>query len=80
MMKLAAGQSIAKSEILLIANPSAESVRHLLRVYSQKKKCLDLTRGRAVNSLLLTDEDQIVLLPFKVKTVVDRLVHEGEDR
>ncbi len=73
-IKLVAGQSIAKAEILLIVKPTSESARQLLRVYSQKKKCLDLTRGRSVNSLLLTDEDQLILLPLRVRTLVDRLL------
>lgn len=73
-IKLVAGQSIAKEEIVLIVKPTSESARQLLRLYSQKKKCLDLTKGRAVNSLMLTDEDQLILLPLRVRTLVDRLL------
>ncbi len=73
-MKLVAGQSLLRDEIRMIANPSSETVRQLLRAYSQKKRCLDLTRGRSVNSLILTDEDQLVLLPFRIKTLVDRVL------
>jgi len=77
-IKLVAGHSIAKEEILLVVKPTSESARQLLRLYSQKKKCLDLTRGRSVNSLMLTDEDQLILLPLRARTLVDRLLGAGE--
>ncbi len=74
LIKLGGGNTIAKREIVVIAQPNTAAIKRLITTYKGKDKVIDLSRGQRTRSVIFTASGYLVLSSLRAKTVAERFL------
>ena len=68
---------IASGRIICITSPFSKPTRHLIREARNNGHLIDLTMGKRTRSVIVMDNNHIVLAANMPKTIVDRLTKKN---
>ena len=73
------GNIVFSNRIIAIIGPDSAPVKRIIQESREKSKLIDATYGRKTRSVLITDNDQIILSALQPETIAGRLGKEQED-
>ena len=75
MINIGYGNNIERSRVLAVLLPDSAPIRRLISSMKEENRCLDCTCGNRTRSVILLDDDWIVLCALEPDTVTNRLVN-----
>lgn len=73
LLNIGFGNVLYVPKIVAILNPGSRAVKRLRDEAKESGKLIDASEGKKVRSLIITDNDHIVLSALQVETLVSRL-------
>jgi regulator of extracellular matrix RemA (YlzA/DUF370 family) len=73
VLRIGLGSSVMVNKIVSILDVGSKPIRTLISEAKQDKRIRDCTRGRAIKSVILTDDNFMYLSFLSAETLVNRL-------
>ncbi|MDO4633182.1 MAG: DUF370 domain-containing protein [Eubacteriales bacterium] len=73
------GNVVNTAKIVAVVNPEAAPIKRLIQNAKQDGRLIDATQGRRTKSVIITEEDHIVLSALQSETLVKRFRPAVED-
>ncbi len=73
MIKISFKDFIDESRIMLVAEYKTAPIKHMVLDAKQNDRLFNMTHGKAINSVIITQEKFIFLSPLRVETVAKRI-------
>ncbi|MEK7848417.1 MAG: DUF370 domain-containing protein [Chloroflexota bacterium] len=68
------GNMVAMNRVVAVASPTSTSIKRLVQEGKSNNLSIDLTKGRQVRSVLITDSGHIILAAISAETIARRLI------
>ena len=65
------------SRVVAVVTPTSAPMKRLREEAAQRGKLVDATQGRRTRSILVLDDDHVVLSAINPETIASRLAREG---
>jgi len=81
LLNIGFGNLVVASRVIAIVSPSAAPMKRLRDEAARRHKLVDATQGRRTRSIILMDDDHVVLSGINPDTIAARFgaEDEGED-
>jgi extracellular matrix regulatory protein A len=83
LLNIGYGNLVMSSRVIAIVAPSAAPMKRLRDEAAKRGKLVDSTQGRRTRSILIMDDDHIILSAINPETIAARLAQDdlkGDDR
>ena len=71
------GNSVPYERISVITAPDSAPVKRIVQTAKEKDLCIDATYGRRTRSVIILDNNQVVLSSLQPETIVNRTVKKS---
>ncbi|MGE4651475.1 MAG: DUF370 domain-containing protein [Myxococcota bacterium] len=71
------GNVVMASRVVAVVTPASAPMKRLREEAAQRGKLVDATQGRRTRSILVLDDDHVVLSAINPETIASRLAREG---
>lgn len=79
LMNIGFGNVINTAKIIAVVSPEAAPVKRMVQNARQLGKVIDATQGRRTKSVIVTENDYIVLSSLQPETLAKRFQTMGDD-
>ena len=79
LMNIGFGNVINTAKIIAVVGPEAAPVKRMVQNARQLGKVIDATQGRRTKSVIVTENDYIVLSSLQPETLAKRVQTMGDD-
>ena len=79
LMNIGFGNVINTAKIIAVVGPEAAPVKRMVQNARQLGKVIDATQGRRTKSVIVTENDYIVLSSLQPETLAKRFQTMGDD-
>jgi len=83
LLNIGYGNLVVATRVIAIVAPSAAPMKRLREEAAKRGKLVDSTQGRRTRSILIMDDDHVILSAINPETIASRFAHEeigGDDR
>ena len=83
LLNIGYGNLVVSTRVVAIVGPSAAPMKRLREEASRRGKLIDSTQGRRTRSILIMDDDHVILSAINPETIASRFAQEeidGDDR
>lgn len=83
LLNIGYGNLVVSSRVIAIVSPSAAPMKRLRDEASRRGKLIDSTQGRRTRSIIVMDDDHVILSAINPETIATRFVageEGGEER
>lgn len=67
------------TKILTVIKPESSPVKRLMQTARENNKLIDATYGKRTRSVIVCDNDQLILSSMTVETIADRMMKGAMD-
>jgi len=78
LLNIGYGNLIVASRVVAIVSPSTAPMKRLRDEASKRGKLVDSTQGRRTRSIIIMDDDHVILSAINPETIATRFAPEGE--
>ena len=79
LLNLGYGNLVVRSRVVAIVSPQSAPMRRLREEASGRGKLIDATQGRRTRSIIVMDDDHVILSAINPETIASRFsAEEGE--
>jgi hypothetical protein len=79
LLNIGYGNLVVASRVIAIVSPSAAPMKRLRDEASKRGKLVDSTQGRRTRSIIVMDDDHLILSAINPETIAARFGPGGED-
>ena len=79
LMNIGFGNVVNTAKIVAVVSPDAAPVKRMVQNARQIGKVIDATQGRRTNSVIITEEDHIILSALQPETLVKRFHFNADE-
>lgn len=79
LMNIGFGNVVNTAKVIAVVNPDAAPVKRMIQNAKQIGKVIDATQGRRTKSVIVTEEDHIILSALQPETLVKRFHFNADE-
>ena len=79
LMNIGFGNVVNTAKIVAVVSPDAAPVKRMVQNAKQIGKVIDATQGRRTKSVIITEEDHIILSALQPETLVKRFNFNADE-
>ncbi len=72
LINIGFGNAVNTSKVVAVVNPEAAPVKRMVQQAKENGRVIDATQGRRTKSVLITQEDHIILSALQADTIIKR--------
>ena len=72
LMNIGFGNAVNTDKVVAVVNPDAAPIKRMVQQAKENGRVIDATQGRRTKSVLVTQEDHIVLYALQPDTLIKR--------
>lgn len=76
-MNIGFGNIVMANKVVAIVSPESAPLKRIIQESKAKGKIIDATYGRKTRSIIVTDNDHIILSPLQPDTVANRFMKDN---
>ena len=77
------GNMVAAERVVAVVSPDSAPIKRLIQDSKDSGRAIDVTCGKRIRAVILTDSEHVILSAFQAETISNRLAgrddEEGED-
>ncbi len=77
LMNIGFGNAVNTDKVVAVVNPDAAPIKRMVQQAKENGRVIDATQGRRTKSVLITQEDHIILSALQADTLVKRFSNAG---
>lgn len=79
LINIGVGCMTDATKILTVIKPESSPVKRLMQTARENNKLIDATYGKRTRSVIVCDNDQLILSSMTVETIADRMMKGAMD-
>ena len=79
LMNIGFGNVVNTAKVIAVVSPDAAPVKRMIQNAKQIGKVIDATQGRRTKSVIVTEEDHIILSALQPETLVKRFHFNADE-
>ncbi|PLX18967.1 MAG: hypothetical protein C0601_03195 [Candidatus Muiribacterium halophilum] len=80
LINIGFGNFVNKEKVVAIVSPDSAPIKRLKDEARKARKLIDATCGRKTRSIIVCDNDHVVLVPIQAETLAGRFEEKNEEK